>query len=330
MRSNGGDDASHILAAMFRNMAPDDRAVLCSVAGDPSSAPGYAWGGAPWALGAPYRLLSQRNNYVAISSFAKVEGRWRRRKDQFRGLHALMIDDVGTKVSPESIPRELPPSLVVETSPHNYQCTYFLDAPQLDQEIAENMILQMIEKLTGGGVDPGMSGVTRVIRLPGGINGKPKYIDAAGQPWRVRVERYRPNDLIAWGDLTRLFGLVTRMKTFHEPDDAVSAGRRRGFSLVVEGLTSLGIVRRKARSWLDIRCPWISSHTDRGDTGAAIAMPAKANGYMGGFRCHHGHCAGRTWGDLEEWVSNEVIAEGRRTRGPFTGVCTDGTNTNAA
>lgn len=314
------DEATAILNVMFRNLAPDDRAILCSVTGDPSVAPGHAWGGVPWALGAHYPLLSQRNNYVAISSFRKVDDRWRRRKDQFVGLHAIMIDDVGTKVPRSAIPHDFSPTLVVETSPGNYQVTYFLAEPQLDQEVAESSILQMIASVTGGGVDPGMSGVTRVLRLPGGVNGKPKYYDELNQPWRVRVERWRPDDRIRWADLAKLFGLVTKMKNFIEPDDGVTRERRRGFGIVRDGLNLLGVVKRAGRGWIDLTCPWVREHTDRSDTGAAIALPAKANGYMGGFRCHHGHCAGRTWGDLEDWVADMVIAEGRRTRGAFTGV----------
>lgn len=312
-------DSKSMLDVMFRNVGPDDRAVLCSVEGDPSSAPGHAWGGVPWQLGDRVPLLARRNNYVAISAFRKVDDRWRRRKDQFVGLHAIMIDDVGTKVQRSAIPAELPPTLAIETSPGNYQVTYFLDEPQTDQEVAENAILQMIAALTGGGVDPGMSGVTRVLRLPVGINGKPKYRGDDGSPFKVRTEWWAPGNRITWSQLSRLFGLVQRVKVFVEPDDLVTRERKRSFALVLDALRALRIIRRQGRGWIDLRCPWVNTHTDRSDSGAAVAFPARQNGFMGGFRCHHGHCANRTWGDLEEWVADEVIADGRRTAADFQG-----------
>ena len=315
------DEPLHVLSNLFKDMHPADRAILCSVSGDPSNAPVHAWGGVPWGLGERYRLLSSRNNYVAISSFRRVEDRWRRRKDQFVALHAVMIDDVGTKIPKSAIlGKEFSPTLVVETSPDNYQVTYFLDTPQRDQEVAEGAILQMIATLTGGGVDPGMAGVTRVIRLPGGINGKPKY-QQDGEPFRVRITKYFPDQRISWLNLQHAFGFVEKMHSalFVEPTDAVTLGRKRSFALVLTALNDLKIIKRRGRGWFDLRCPWTSEHTDRADTGAAIAVPARANGYMGGYRCHHGHCAGRTWGDLEDWVFDEVIAEGSRTAQPFGG-----------
>jgi len=45
----------------------------------------------------------------------------------------------------------------------------------------------------------------------------------------------------------------------------------------------------------------------------------KANGYMGGFKCHHGHCESKNWGDLELWAAEQVVREGQRRRGPFYG-----------
>jgi hypothetical protein len=310
-----------VLEELFKMMPSDERAILCSVPGDPGAAAPTAWGGIPWQRGARCPLLPDRNNYVAISSFRQSEsdGRYRRRKDQFGATHAIMIDDVGTKLKLDVVPRDLVPSLVVETSPGNFQVTFFLDRPQTDQSFAEDAIRQMIEKLTGGGADPGMAGVTRVLRLPEGINGKPKYIRDEAL-WRCKVYVWRPDIRTSWEELRRAFGLVERHKTFIEPTDGVTQERIRGYRIVKAGLRSLGLVKRDGQRWMDIRCPWIETHTDRGDTGAAVAPPMQANGYYGGFKCHHGHCQQRTWNDLEDYVAREVWKEGRRTRGMFTGL----------
>jgi hypothetical protein len=311
-----------VLEAMFMSMPTGQRAVLCSVVGDPATVEGYAWGGTPWARGGPCILPPTRNNYVAISSFcpSEADGRYRRRKDQFGAVHAIMVDDVGTKLALDSLPNtaQLAPSMVVETSPGNFQVTYFLARPVEDQEYAESAVRQMIERLTGGGADPGMSGVTRVLRLPVGVNGKAKYKDAStGAVWSTRLRYWRPDIRIPWEHLCHAFGVSRQQRAFAEPDDAVTVERKRCFGVVLAGLESLRAVRKRQRGWLDIRCPWINEHTDRGDTGAAVAYPATSNGWMGGYRCHHGHCAGRSWGDLEDWVFRQVIERGRATRQPL-------------
>lgn len=310
-----------VLNELFKLMPEDQRAILCSVQGDPGNAAPTAWGGIPWNLGQRSPVLPDRNNYVAISGFraAENDGRFRRRKDQFGATYAIMIDDIGTKLPLHVVPSSLIPSLVIETSPGNFQATFFLDQPQTEQAFAEDAIKQMIEKLTGGGADPGMAGVTRVLRLPEGINGKPKY-ERDGAVWRCKVYVWRPDIRTTWDDLRRAFGLVERFKTFVEPTDGVTQERIRGYRLVKLGLKSLGLVKREGQRWMDVRCPWIETHTDRGDTGAAVAPPMQANGYYGGFKCHHGHCQQRTWNDLEDYVAREVWKNGRRTRGMFTGI----------
>jgi hypothetical protein len=305
-----------VLEALFVGMPPDQRAVMCSLKDDPGTAPGYAWGGYPWARGTPCALPPSRNNYVAVSAFGAAEdGKYRRRKDQFRALYVVMVDDIGTKLERSALPdaSRLAPSMAVETSPGNYQVTYFLERPVPDQDYAEDAIRQMIHRLTGGGLDPGMAGVTRVLRLPIGINGKVKYM-RDGQVWNTRLVYWRPDIRAPWELLCDLFGVVRRGRVKREAADGVQVERKRCFDLVMQGLESLRAIRGRARGWCDIRCPWIRDHTDRNDTGAAVAYPADANGWYGGFRCHHGHCAGHGWGDLEDWVFDQVIKQGRAMR----------------
>lgn len=308
-----------VLNAMFNGMPDDQRAVLCSVYGDPSTADPKAWGGTPWRLGTPCGLRLDRNNYVAISAFlaSPQDNRFRRRKDQFSATYAVMVDDLGTKLPLAALPTSLIPSLVVETSPGNFQATFFLDRPLEEQTVAEDGIRQMIAQLTGGGVDPGMAGVTRVLRLPGGVNGKPKYMDEA-VPWTCLVHVWRPDIRTCWDDLARAFGMVSRTRIYKEPQDGVMRERIRGYHVVLRALKALRLVKREGR-WVDIQCPWLAEHTDRANTGAAVAPPAQANGYFGGFKCHHGHCEQRNWGDLEDMAARLVWTQGQRTRGPFYG-----------
>lgn len=309
-----------VLDELFRGMPPDERAVMCSLSGDPGIADGRAWSGIPYAPGTRCPLIKTSNNYVAISGFRKAEDdRWRRRKENFAGLYALMIDDVGTKVDASRLP-SLPPSMAVETSPSNYQVSFFLDTPLREQDAAEDGIVQIIRMLTDEGIDPGMAGVTRVLRLPHGINGKAKY-EKDGKPWVCRLAYWRPDLRSSWSELARAFGIVNRVKLSRSlPTDAVTAERVRSFGIVKQGLEYLRCVKRSGKSWLQIRCPWTAEHTDRADTGAAVSFPNPTNLYLGGYVCHHGHCQDKKFHDLESWVMDETIKEGERTRGAFSGV----------
>lgn len=261
------------------------------------------------------------NHYAAISAFAEEDKAFRRRKSQFAGLYAVMIDDLGTKLPMSAMPTGLFPSLAVETSPGNYQATYFLTEVVPDMEEAEDGIKRMIEVLTGGGLDPGMAGVTRVMRLPDGINGKKKY-EKDGQVWRCKVSYWRPDTRTDWAAFARHFGFVSKRRVYIEPNDGVTRERMRGYRIVRDGLHALKAVKREGGGWIEMRCPWVGSHTDRVDSGAAVAKPAAKNGYYGGFRCHHGHCANKGWADLEAWVQQEIEVEAKRTAGPFQGVKT--------
>lgn len=308
-----------VLNELFRNMTPNERVVLCSVTGDPGKAGFSAWTGVPWELGTPCHLKPKHNNYVAISSFGhNAKGEYRRRKDQFGGLHAIMIDDIGTKVHMDAIPRDLIPTLVVETSPGNYQASFFLQEPHLEQEECEDSIRQIIQKVTGGGVDPGMAGVTRVMRLPEGVNAKPKYT-VDGKLWSCQTHLWRPDVRTTWTELRRAFGLVRHFRTYHEPDDRVMQERIRSYYIVKQGLKALGMIRRDGGRWMEIRCPWIEQHSDRGATGAAVNPPGHANGWFGGYKCHHGHCEQRGFADLEQEVGRLVVHNGSKIRGDFYG-----------
>lgn len=307
-----------ILREVFRGMPDDERAVMCSLSGDPSVAGSREWVGIAWQNNTRCPLIPNRNNYVAVSGFNVAEDkRWRRRKENFAGLYALMIDDVGTKVAHSRLPPIPAPSMAVETSPGNYQVAYLLDRPMRIGDMAEDAIIQVIKTLTGGGLDPGMAGITRVMRLPHGVNGKPKYA-TDGEPWHCKLAYWRPDIRCSWDDLCRGFGIVSRTRVYNTlPQDAVAHERVRSFSLVKQGLEHLRIIKRQGKAWIEIRCPWVADHTDRSNTGAAVAIPMPANGFFGAYRCHHGHCADKGWAELENWVFDEVIREGRQMRKPF-------------
>ena len=110
-----------------------------------------------------------------------------------------MLDDVGTKVPDERL-GDIEPTWRIETSPGNYQVGIALTEPLTDAAKATELQQAIIE---AGLCDPGAGGLTRWVRLPVGINGKPKHLDANGQPFRCRLvvwnpeKRYTPDELLA-------------------------------------------------------------------------------------------------------------------------------------
>lgn len=301
-------DATRFLDVLAKGMSKEERLILCGFRGDPDEAPFNAWRPRPWKPGAEIPFNERFNVYCTVSSFGRVaDGGFRRRGDVFRSGLALMVDDVGTKVD-ASIVKALAPTAIIETSPDNFQYWYVLKHPVKDQEKFDGVIRSFIAgKLLGS--DPGMAGVTRVGRLPGYRNAKPKYggkfitklidldnkrfftveqlfkafkLKAVGQPAGPRLV---PNDIA-----------IKRIKVF------------RDFERFLERRKMFKRGKYDQSGWREMHCPWKDEHTNGADTGAAIRLPNIENGHNGAFRCHHGSHKDRHWKDLTDWIS-ETSAE---------------------
>ena len=59
-----------------------------------------------------------------------------------------------------------------------------------------------------------------------------------------------------------------------------------------------GLVKREVSGGLHVICPWADRHSANDTTGTFYFEPSASNGYIGGFKCHHAHCDGRTIGDV--------------------------------
>ena len=164
-------DNDEFLLTVFGDALIDARPVVVSFDGNPANAPARVWFGKPW-LGAADQstaLPAKANNYFSLAVFRPDEaGQYRRQKAQFSTLHAVMLDDVGTKVAMERL--TLPPSWLLETSPGNHQAGYLMSEPLTDGATADRLMNAII---AAGLCDPGANGPrARLARLPVATNGK--------------------------------------------------------------------------------------------------------------------------------------------------------------
>jgi hypothetical protein len=308
---------SVFLEAMFADALPGTYTILCSFPGDPYNVDRRAWAGRPWAPGQklPARF-GEGNTYLTVSTFEPdpQTGETRRRKANFIAMHAVMIDDVGTKVLRDKL--LLKASAAIETSPGNYQIYLFLhqDSSARDRALCERLVARMIAAgLTSDGKDPGMRGVTRFGRLPVGINGKAKYVQQLGHAFATRCVVFRPQLRYTIPEVAAAWqlDLTAPQLVAHNVVSITPALVRRAaeqFTALIDTFKLMSMYIGQRGAWHDVICPWLDQHTDRCTSGTAIAEPSPENGYMGGFVCHHGHCQDpkRTMRDVHAFLRELV------------------------
>jgi len=283
---------AEFVAAIFCDIPNGAQVAICSKPGDPGQ------GG--WHTQAAGDVDSQcppgNNNYVNCSTFHPGDdGNPKARKENFAAYHALMLDDVGTKVSDERL-GEIEPTWRLETSPGNYQIGIALSEPLTDSASATELQQAILE---AGLCDPGAGGLTRWSRLPNGINGKAKHVDAAGSPFRCRLvvwnpeKRHTPEELVAKLNLKLAPSkkpLLHRGRALPiQPDPETVLLPKPLENPVIAALNDRGLYKTPLGSGKhDITCPWVNEHTDGVDNGTAYFEPDQSFP-TGGFRCHHSH-----------------------------------------
>lgn len=308
MGSRDFADRDAFLEALVPELPEEERMILCGFVGDPGKVDKAAWRPRPWRPGRPLELVAAANAYITVASFSRsADNSFRRRGETFAAGWALMVDDVGTKVDRATV-QGVPASAIVETSEGNEQWWYFLDEPEHDPAKFDAVIRAFISSKLAD-ADPGMSGITRVGRLPGHTNGKPK-----NQGWICQLRsldgdlRYSLDELLHAFDLKLNGRREPRRKLL--TDEALE--RNRMFEITYRWLQERRMMKRAAPDrggWVELHCPWREEHTGGADTGAALREPAAENEYYGAFRCHHGHCADRGWADLTDWIAEQSAEE---------------------
>ncbi len=306
----GGNN--EFLLAVFGGELSDARPVVVSFTGNPVSMPSRVWSGRPWrgSIDITTALPVDANNYFSLAVFKPDEaGRYRRQKARFHALHAVMLDDVGTKVSMERL--TLQPSWLIETSPGNCQAGYLLHEPLADGLVADRLMNAIV---AAGLCDPGANGPrARLARLPAAVNGKHSPPFACRMlTWSSEL-RYTVEELVdglqlemARGERPRRQG--RRLAKEHPADcDPVWIPRPDENAVLVE-LRNRGLYKAPlGEGKHDITCPWVQEHTGQMDGGTAYFEPDDL-WPIGGFKCLHGHCADRYIGDLLRVLGIEFSA----------------------
>lgn len=289
------------VTSMFQGIAAGTAVTFHSFVGDPSK--DGRWNAMPWTNGKPLPSLNPfANNYVCVSAFYPTpEGKFYRRKICFASLHAVMIDDLGTKLPMSDLKME--PSALIETSPGNFQAWLFLKDPIRSIVKAEQLINEMIKAGISAEMDPGMKGVTRVARLPVGCNGKEKYRNAKGDVWPQRVREANLDTRYTPAQIAKAYKLDLTEKREAPPRPPPRTGVDVERAGLIKWLKLLGHHKEEVRAgYHEVICPWVEDHSDGAASGTYFMEPEPLNSWHGGFTCHHGHCSERDISDLVGWV----------------------------
>lgn len=293
---------------------PEEARILYSMfRGDPHSDDPGKWRAR--VMREPENLDPWANIYVCVSAMKRnAAGEFRRRKENFAGGLLLMIDDLGTGIGAKQgleLIKDLPPTALIETSPDNFQAVYLFDHLESSEKRFDALIRAFVHNCLLSPQNSGMDGINRVFRPPFGINGKSKYL-REGKPWNVRLADWRPECRYSSADIAKHYKLELILENRIKPAASYMANvkpeRRQMFLDAFRVLKSAGMLKRDEPNmggWIDIVCPWQDTHSDMADNGASIRIPDEENEYYGAFRCHHGHCEGKGWRHLTQWLADE-------------------------
>lgn len=271
-----------------------DEAVVCSSTTPPDTdnvlASRRMWKVTPLSGSRGHYKNPARQNYTCVSSFhSNQDGSISRKLEKFKALHFIVLDDIGSKVTVD--PRHLglgEPTCIIETSPGNHQWFYRLTEPLRNASEAAFLMKQVLATSVQGHemTDQGAKGITRLCKLPQGMNLKRKL----GTPWQNRVISWCPDlsytaqEIAGW--FKQSLDRVPQIRTTPAALTEVSSQHPLILALRAEGL--LKTSKPSNTGWWDITCPQVDDHTDQLDNGTAVMVRSDGSWTL---KCQHGHCS---------------------------------------
>lgn len=291
------------MKSLFGELSENERPIVVSFAGNPNTATKSSWYGKPYIEGET-AFPSDANNFTSFAVYVRDDnGKYRRKNAQFAALHAVMLDDIGTKVLSDRV--TLQPSWIIETSPSNFQYGFMLSAPLCNAKEANNLLDGIIK---AGLSDPGANGAcTRIGRLPVGFNGKHTDWQCKLVSWQPQL-RYSVQEII---DSLQIEIVETAQQRRTKPKGSKGDQLTDSDDIhipkadenpVITALKAAGLYKQAlGEGKHDITCPWLDNHTDKVDHGTAYFEPNESYP-LGGFKCLHGHCANNRVGSLHDFL----------------------------
>lgn len=249
------------------------------------------------------RISAPRALYVSMSTSKQhTDGKHYNRKALFKQLCLVILDDIGAKIPLDRLPPDLIPTIIVQSSPGNYQYGYVFEKPISDYVAAEALITVVKDS---GYTDAGGMTPTKLIRLPGGVNGKP----GKNRLWPVTLEKYdgplwTPKRFlevldkgISWDDILKDAECVNKNRppesygtSKWSPVSPKSPGLNGIIDPVLEHLIERGDVIQDNGEWVTVRCPRYDEHST-GDYTAGYSPLGRGEGHENkrGFHCFHEH-----------------------------------------
>lgn len=288
------------LQAVFAGLTEPNRPFVLAFAGKPKDRKG--WRGDAWQAGKTGTENTSLNWYFSLAVFAPDDG-YHRQEKHCAGMYGVMLDDVGTKALPLERLAACPPSIVIETSPGNFQATYLFDGVQTDLSRVKALNQSLVE---AGMCDPGAkSPPTRWGRLPFASNGKTE------PAFGCKLVEFHPERRYSIDEIVERLELAPpiearkkapgRKATVRNVEDGVYIPRP-DENEVIAALKKRGLYKQPLGSGKhDITCPWVHEHTDQHDHGSAYFEPSDLFP-VGGFRCQHSHGDKHRIGALLEFL----------------------------
>lgn len=225
------------------------------------------------------------NQYYTISVFDKDGDRAVRRIANFEACYIIVADDVKEKLDESKMAKLPPPTYKLLTSENSEQWGWVLEAPCFDAHKVTLLVDGLIAKGSDTKIDPGMKGITRYVRLPGGSNTKKsRLID--GAPFKCQLLDWRPDNYASIDELASTFDIdLSVPATATRKLDCLSTDEARKHPIFdhvkVTGVGNDG--------WIRIDCLNAAQHSGDDVTGAAVQVNIAGDL---NYSCHHGHCQG--------------------------------------
>ncbi|RKX23583.1 MAG: hypothetical protein DRP45_10220 [Candidatus Zixiibacteriota bacterium] len=247
------------------------------------------------------RSARKQGFYFTTASYHEDEatGKLLRQARNYRSLHVVVLDDIGTKVSGNAVE----PTYKLMTSEGNEQWGYVLAEPVNSSYAVKQFMDAVAER--GSLSDAGVLNPSHLVRLPMGINGKER--DGVADSFPVHLTSWHPGRVFTLAELADSWGLELDSVGANE-QAATLAGVPSDVMPVAE-LSSLPVVLALGDAVIDVEdgkvhltCPNDAAHSSHtGDKQSSLLVDSSGNHV---FKCLHESC--RDF-NFDQWLLGSVV-----------------------